>query len=244
MKSLLILPLLTVGALAGDAHFDNNQIRALVERAIDPKTMDPTRLSVLSVLRTAMPTGVDAPLPTGDYEPEWYQKLPADIKSLLPSLYPASTTAAGPAPIVSDAASQTPAPTSSAAPPLASSSVLLSSTTLLASLDAVSSSVLSSSTLASASASASASTASPLNSSSPSNVTKTAQSAPSATAPTAGGSNSTSSTSSRVSNGTLPSTSPSSTSIFFSAGTRTVIRVEALAAIVWAGVGAGFFCFT
>jgi hypothetical protein len=64
----------------------------LVAREIDPKTMDPTRLSVLSVLRTAIPSGSDFPKPTGDFAPDWYKNLPEDVKSLLPSLYPAKLT--------------------------------------------------------------------------------------------------------------------------------------------------------
>ncbi|KAJ4372215.1 hypothetical protein N0V83_003989 [Neocucurbitaria cava] len=93
MKLLLFLPVLALGTLASNANFANHEIKALLGRAIDPKTMDATQLSVLSVLRTAMPTGVDTPLPTGDFEPEWYQKLPADVKSLLPSLYPEAAAA-------------------------------------------------------------------------------------------------------------------------------------------------------
>jgi hypothetical protein len=85
-------------ALVAFASGSNAQLRAhdvadLVARDTDPKTMDPTRLSVLSVLRTAIPSGSDFPRPTGDFEPEWYQKLPEDVKSLLPSLYPAPASA-------------------------------------------------------------------------------------------------------------------------------------------------------
>ena len=57
--------------------------------------MDPTKLSVLSVLRTAMPTatGTDIVLPTGSATPQWYKDLPADVMVLLAQMYPATPTA-------------------------------------------------------------------------------------------------------------------------------------------------------
>lgn len=90
MKSYIIISAaaFATGTLAS-AALDAHDIENLVAREIDPKTMDPTRLSVLSVLKTAIPSGSDFPLPTGGFEPEWFSKLPADVKSLLPSLYPA-----------------------------------------------------------------------------------------------------------------------------------------------------------
>ncbi|KAH3989418.1 hypothetical protein HBH98_208130 [Parastagonospora nodorum] len=95
MKCYLIL---SAAALAAGSAFSNNNLPAnnvenFVARAIDPKTMDPTRLSVLSVLKTAIPCSARYPEATGEVE-EWYSKLPVDVKSLLPSLYPASSTGA------------------------------------------------------------------------------------------------------------------------------------------------------
>ncbi|KAH7408442.1 hypothetical protein DE146DRAFT_374791 [Phaeosphaeria sp. MPI-PUGE-AT-0046c] len=94
MKSSLLLPCLalTSRALATKAQLNAHDIQDLVARAIDPTTMDPVRLSVLSVMRTAIPSGPDFPRPTNGVEPEWWQKLPADVKSLLPVLYPATET--------------------------------------------------------------------------------------------------------------------------------------------------------
>ncbi|KAI4661750.1 uncharacterized protein J4E78_004539 [Alternaria triticimaculans] len=89
MKPISILmAFASTGAFASAINFPNLQ-----DRAIDPATMNPTLLSVLSVLKTAMPTGPNAPMPTGDMEPNWYQKLPGDVKSLLPELYPAAAVA-------------------------------------------------------------------------------------------------------------------------------------------------------
>lgn len=79
-------------ALATKAPLNPHDIQDLVARAIDPTTMDPVRLSVLSVMRTAIPSGPDFPRPTNGVEPEWWQKLPEDVKSLLPVLYPATET--------------------------------------------------------------------------------------------------------------------------------------------------------
>jgi hypothetical protein len=93
MKSYSILTTaLALATLASSARLNVHGLEDLVPRDIDPKTMDPTRLSVLSVLRTAIPSGTDFPKPTGDFEPDWYKNLPADVKSLLPSLYPATLT--------------------------------------------------------------------------------------------------------------------------------------------------------
>ncbi|KAH8732811.1 hypothetical protein GQ44DRAFT_6061 [Phaeosphaeriaceae sp. PMI808] len=81
---------LTAGTLASNVQLNAHIINELLAR--DYQTMDRTRLSVLSVLRTAIPSGTTAALPTGTVEPEWYQKLPNDVKSLLPLLYPAAVT--------------------------------------------------------------------------------------------------------------------------------------------------------
>lgn len=90
MKAILILTTIVTGTLATTGKFINLRPNALMQRAIDPTTMDPTRLSVLSVLKTAMPTGTTAVMPTDTEEPQWYAQLPEDVKSLLPVLYPAT----------------------------------------------------------------------------------------------------------------------------------------------------------
>jgi hypothetical protein len=94
MKLYFILPTAAVAAgsiFHSDQLVPNNAVR-LVARKIDPNTMDPTRLSVLSVLKTAIPCGAHYPESTGDMQ-AWYSKLPADVKALLPSLYPVISTA-------------------------------------------------------------------------------------------------------------------------------------------------------
>ncbi|KAG9188808.1 hypothetical protein G6011_07513 [Alternaria panax] len=90
MKSLLIFTAFISSALASAIQLPPN---LLMDRAIDPATMNPTLFSVLSVLKTGMPTGPNVPMPTGGSEPDWYQKLPEDVKSLLPKLYPVEPTA-------------------------------------------------------------------------------------------------------------------------------------------------------
>ncbi|KAF3001910.1 hypothetical protein E8E13_006436 [Curvularia kusanoi] len=98
MKSASIL---SVGALFASAsgsatHPNVHAVADLMARAIDPATMDPTKLSVLSVLKTAMPTptGTETAiaLPTGDVTPQWYKDLPADVMVLLAQMYPATST--------------------------------------------------------------------------------------------------------------------------------------------------------
>ncbi|KAF2831391.1 hypothetical protein CC86DRAFT_138810 [Ophiobolus disseminans] len=93
MKLFIIITAFALAA-ASDAQLNAREVEELVARFIDAKTMDPARLSVLSVLKTAIPPGPDFPRPTGGFEPEWYSKLPADVKSLLPKLYPAPVVAA------------------------------------------------------------------------------------------------------------------------------------------------------
>jgi hypothetical protein len=90
--NILTATALAFSTLASSAQLNVHGLEDLVPRDIDPKTMDPTRLSVLSVLRTAIPSGTDFPKPSGDFEPDWYKNLPADVKSLLPSLYPVTIT--------------------------------------------------------------------------------------------------------------------------------------------------------
>lgn len=86
MKLLLILPALTASVYASLAQNE------LLGRAIDPANMNPTQLSVLSVLKTALASVSlpSTPLPSDAPEPEWFAKLPKDVKSLLPEFYPAT----------------------------------------------------------------------------------------------------------------------------------------------------------
>jgi hypothetical protein len=83
----LVAPAMSTGMRVG-----GREAQELVARMMDPQTMDPMRLSVLSVLKTAMPTGADAPMPTGSNSPKWYQDLPPDIMILLAQMYPAEPT--------------------------------------------------------------------------------------------------------------------------------------------------------
>ncbi|KAF2132920.1 hypothetical protein P153DRAFT_354365 [Dothidotthia symphoricarpi CBS 119687] len=72
---------------------------------LDPKTLNPTHLSLLSVLRTGIPSSFSAALPTASQDPQWYIDLPLDVKELLPQLYPLSTsTSTSPSPSASTAA--------------------------------------------------------------------------------------------------------------------------------------------
>ncbi|KAL7771054.1 hypothetical protein CFE70_000996 [Pyrenophora teres f. teres 0-1] len=88
MKPSTILMVLTGTATA------TMRLPLLEERALDPATMDPAHFSILKVLKSAMPSSTDVPMPKADFEPEWYQKLPADVKALLPGLYPVIGAAA------------------------------------------------------------------------------------------------------------------------------------------------------
>lgn len=98
MKSTTILSvsILAVSAAASTVQPNVHAVADLVARAIDPATMDPTKLSVLSVLKTAIPTatGTNIVLPTGDVMPQWYKDLPADVMVLLVQMHPATATAA------------------------------------------------------------------------------------------------------------------------------------------------------
>ncbi|KAJ8115484.1 hypothetical protein OPT61_g2891 [Boeremia exigua] len=93
---MLSTSMLLAGSLANTVHPNVHAVADLVARAIDPATMDPTKLSVLSVLKTAIPTptGTDIVLPTGDAAPQWYKDLPADVMVLLAQMYPAAPTTA------------------------------------------------------------------------------------------------------------------------------------------------------
>ncbi|KAI8940320.1 hypothetical protein NX059_004014 [Plenodomus lindquistii] len=89
MKLIVLMLATLMGVCAALAQ--NN----VIPRAIDPATMNPTQLSVLSVLKTAL-SGVSlppAPTASNAPDPEWFTSLPADIKSLLPVLYPATAIA-------------------------------------------------------------------------------------------------------------------------------------------------------
>lgn len=90
MKLILILTALIASVYAALAQNE------LVGREIDPATMNPTKLSVLSVLKTALASVSlpPAPFASGAPEPEWFAKLPEDVKSLLPELYPVTAVAA------------------------------------------------------------------------------------------------------------------------------------------------------
>ena len=95
MKSTTILSTtaLVTSALASPP---SHAVADLLVRAMDPATMDPTKLSVLSVLKTAIPTasGTDIVLPTGNAMPQWYKDLPADVMVLLAQMYPETAAVA------------------------------------------------------------------------------------------------------------------------------------------------------
>ena len=111
MKLTIILPIM---ALATSASARNVHVMGdLKAREIDPATMDPTKLSILSVLKTAIPTlsGTELAVPTGDtrigdYSAQWIQNLPPDFLTLLAQMYPTTHTSetAAPATSISDAA--------------------------------------------------------------------------------------------------------------------------------------------
>lgn len=136
MKPMTILSLAiaatTTTATASNAH----EVADLVARAMDPATMDPAKFSVLSVLKTAMPTptgtATDIVLPTGDIAPQWYKDLPADVMVLLVQMYPVTPTAA-----VSETALPAPSGYSSSLQGVTASATA-SQTTLTKSLEAAS----------------------------------------------------------------------------------------------------------
>jgi hypothetical protein len=202
-----------------------NDVANLAARAIDPKTMDPTRLSVLSVLRTAVPSGSAFPQPTGDAKPDWYQKLPEDVKSLLPLLYPAAATSASSSATVTVSNAVLSAATSSSTSEMVSHILRIS---------AVQAPLIHCQTSSVASAAASAPSSLSLCASQVT-VTKTLQFAPSASAGYLVPSNS----SFAPTNGTVAPALPTPSS-YFSAGARTATNV---AVLTWIGVGIGFFVF-
>jgi hypothetical protein len=155
MKSTSILSAfaLVAPAMSTGMRVGGHEARELMARMMDPQTMDPMRLSVLSVLKTAMPTGADAPMPTGSNSPKWYQDLPPDIMILLAQMYPAGPT--------SDVVSATSAPAavSSSLPGESSSSsqAVSGSPTSTASLQSTATPTMSTGTSGSASPTATAS---------------------------------------------------------------------------------------
>ncbi|KAF3034738.1 hypothetical protein E8E11_004518 [Didymella keratinophila] len=98
MKPTTILSLAAAATTTTATASNVHEVANLIARAIDPATMDPTKLSVLSVLQTAMPTPTgtetDIVLPTSDIAPQWYKDLPADVMVLLAQMYPATPTTA------------------------------------------------------------------------------------------------------------------------------------------------------
>ncbi|KAF2855462.1 hypothetical protein T440DRAFT_155470 [Plenodomus tracheiphilus IPT5] len=233
MKLLLVLTAFIASVYASLAQNE------LLGRAIDPATMDPTQLSVLSVLKTAL-AGVSlppAPSSSGSPEPEWFVKLPEDVKSLLPELYPATAVAAVAAVDATPTAESTGlsvSPTSQAAtatvtaplivPTTGSESKNVDSEPLTV---ALSSEVLNSLIANSTSATLAISEVT---------ITKSLQHVSSVT-----GTGSLFPTS----NGTLtmgtPSVSPTTSVV--SGGVRNAVETKALAAVMWVAVGAGFCLF-
>jgi hypothetical protein len=218
MNLILILVILT-GALASVVRFSN---AGLAARLIDPATMDPTRFSVLSVLKTAIPTSPNTPMPTGNYEPEWYEKLPNDVKSLLQVLYPVAALA-------------TPDMNVSQTPVVVESSVAAVQTETKMYTDATKAS-FSPTGLAFESSCASASAQS--------THTETLQYTPATTA------SAVTPYSGLVPNNTVPATgtgtlatTSATTTNLLSVGARVAVKTETLAVIAWIGVGAGFFLF-
>jgi hypothetical protein len=214
MKSLIIFTAFTSSAVASAIQLPN-----LMDRAIDPATMNPTLFSVLSVLKTGMPTGPNVPMPTGDFIPDWYQNLPGDVKRLLPSFYPVAAAAAS---ATSDAqiVSQVSAVESSVS--VASVSSLTSSSLLSASSSSSSSNADDTSSTPSMSQYASAATDTVLASSLVPHSNSALQTAtPSAAL------------------ASLAATPPNS----LSTGARFAVKIETLAVVAWLSVGAGFFIF-
>ncbi|KAG9199670.1 hypothetical protein G6514_008225 [Epicoccum nigrum] len=211
MKPTSILPIaaLAVSASARNVHV----IGDLMAREIDPATMDPTKLSVLSVLKTAIPTptGTETAiaLPTGDFTPQWYKDLPADVIMLLAQMYPAT-------------------PTSASSTSATSTSAVAVSETTAASSNA-SSSV--SQETASVSASASASQTA---------LTKTLETVPTTTS-TSNGTLSTINGTSAVSTGDIPTSKPNSSQPASSIGAKNTVGTGSWSVAVGLSVAA-LFC--
>ncbi|KAF2035893.1 hypothetical protein EK21DRAFT_106730 [Setomelanomma holmii] len=242
MKSNVIISAVALGvgpSLTGP-QLIAHELNDLPARA-DPKTMDPARLAALSVLKTAIATEPAFPRPTGDFEPEWYQKLPDEIKRVLPSLYPAVAADASATMSVSASTSSTmckamsesdkPAPAASATFPAHTSSpkMLLAAGPLLTQfIQAI--------------ADASASPSTPITWTSQVTVMKTLQHVPSCAAGHDLPSNGSSSAMPASTNGAVAPLSPSP-SVLASGSAKVGIRVEKLAAIARIGIVAGFSIF-
>lgn len=131
LSTILLGSTLLTTAFASTAPPGAHTMADLLARAIDPATMDPTKLSVLSVLKTAMPatgTGTDIILPIGTAAPQWYKDLPADVMVLLAQMYPATPTAVA----VSETAMSASASASSAQESMSASQNTLTGTLELA----------------------------------------------------------------------------------------------------------------
>jgi hypothetical protein len=234
MKSYIIISIAALfsGALASDGP-NAHGLEDLVARGIDPKTVDPTRLSVLSVLRTAIPSGPDFAQPTSDFEPEWYRKLPEDVKSLLPSLYPVTSTEVSSGATVSVPVSASTTEMVSCAPAL-TSPLILGKTYLTTNQSLIVSYQINTVV---PSVAVSNTTFPPSRASQPTTA-KALQNVPS----TITGSGMAPNDSSALSNGTLviaTQTAPAP----FTGGAETATRVEKLAALAWVGIAAGFVFF-
>ncbi|RYN33959.1 hypothetical protein AA0113_g6014 [Alternaria arborescens] len=244
MKSFLILTAFTSSALASAIQLSNH----LMDRDIDPATMNPTLFSVLSVLKTGMPTGPNVPMPTGNSEPDWYQRLPEDVKSLLPSFYPVGPTAQA---VVAAATSEVQASQvvsqvvssvlqSSVAVPSIENTVVSASSSASSSASAASSSL--SSTIESLSSTVDALSSTTLTSQN--TFTKTSQSASMATNTQSPSSSAQSSESaSQTPSSTVLASASATPSSSLSTGARSVAKIEALAIIAFFSVGAGFCIF-
>ncbi|KAF5849886.1 hypothetical protein GGP41_005296 [Bipolaris sorokiniana] len=209
---------------------DNDDANMLLDRAMDPADMNPTQLSILSVLKTAMPSGTSIPMLTGTSEPDWYKNLPDDVKSLLPQFYPATTTSSvestsssSSSSEVTSQASSTPTPTPTPTP--TSNTVLTSS---LVSEEASSAFV---------SAAAVTSSSVQVSSSSPSSTST-------ATTPLFSSTVSAFPSPSSNSSTTVTTTSASPTpSALFSSGFRNTMHTGLLAAVAYVSVALGFCLF-
>jgi hypothetical protein len=269
MKLTTILPII---ALAANAFARNvHVVGGLMAREIDPATMDPTKLSILSYLKTAVPTltGGELALPTGKrigdfYAQQWVEDLPPEYLVLLAQMYPTTrTTPATATPTASEsdaavsetaaASSDDPSPVSQeAAAASADASSSISEETSAAFLVA-SASVSQETAAASADASssvsqekASASAGASANASvSPTSLTKTLQTAPTATS-TSNGTLSTTKGPSAVSNsavgtGVHSTSKPSSSQPASSTGAKNTVGTGSWSVAVGLSVAA-LFC--
>jgi hypothetical protein len=241
-SSIISISALAAGSLASGAQHNADDVDYLLTRTIDHEIMDPARLSVLSVLQNAIASGNAFPRPTGDFEPEWYEMLPEEIKRILPSLYPAAAADVSVSLAMSvsvfasvttfEAVLESHLPVPTASPILATFTPFLR--TLLA-VSAILTRLDQTTTVVPASTSNSPST-------SQVTLTKTLQHVPSGTAVHDLPSNASSSTALDSTNGTALPASPSP-SAPVSGSARTVMRVEKLAGLAWIGLAAGFFLF-